>query len=52
LNNELDKVDPTSAEGAQVWARYLDLWTKWNHLRMLACLGASALLTIRIGLPG
>jgi uncharacterized membrane protein len=50
LNNELATVDPTSAEGAQVWARYLDLWTKWNHLRTLACLGAAALLTIAIGL--
>jgi len=41
LNNALDAVDPTSAEGAKLWARYLREWTRWNHVRTvgstLAC---------------
>lgn len=36
LNNELARVDPTSADAASVWARYLKRWTFWNHLRTLA----------------
>lgn len=42
LNNELAAVDPTSGEGAAVWARYLDVWVTWNHVRTLAGLGALA----------
>lgn len=40
-----------SAEGAAddaLWRRYLSSWTAWNHLRMLACLAASALFIIAL----
>ncbi|RJF90057.1 DUF1772 domain-containing protein [Oleomonas cavernae] len=43
LNNALDAVDPASAQAAPVWARYLQDWTLWNHVRTAACLAASAL---------
>lgn len=41
LNDALDAVEPASAEGATLWARYLREWTRWNHVRTvgstLAC---------------
>lgn len=43
LNNALAAVDPASAEGAALWARYLEEWTRWNHVRTLAGTGATAL---------
>ncbi|RBP47812.1 putative membrane protein [Roseimicrobium gellanilyticum] len=41
-NNALDAVDPSSAEGAKLWADYLVTWTFWNHVRTVASLGAMA----------
>src|SRR5262245_21788263 len=43
LNNALAVVDPTSAESASVWARYISDWTVWNHLRTVASSAACAL---------
>jgi uncharacterized membrane protein len=42
LNNALAAVDPASAEGAAVWARYLSTWTTWNHGRTATGLAAAA----------
>jgi uncharacterized membrane protein len=42
LNDALAAVDPASGEGAAVWARYLDVWVKWNHVRSIAGLAALA----------
>ena len=36
LNNALAAVDPTSAEAASLWARYLTDWTLWNHVRTIS----------------
>lgn len=36
LNNRLAKVEPASAEGAEVWQHYLVLWTRWNTVRTVA----------------
>jgi uncharacterized membrane protein len=44
LNEQLAAVDPASGQGAAVWARYLDVWVKWNHARSVAGLGALACL--------
>lgn len=38
LNDALAAVDPASAEGAAMWARYLKEWLPWNHVRAVACL--------------
>jgi uncharacterized membrane protein len=46
LNNRLDAVDPTSAEGGRVWTEYLARWTAWNHVRAVASAGATAALTL------
>ena len=42
LNDALATVDPASGEGAALWARYLDVWVKWNHVRTIAGIGALA----------
>ena len=44
LNNELDRVDVESEQGAAVWARYLKVWTSRNHVRTIASTVASVLL--------
>lgn len=36
LNNALLAVDPASANGADVWAKFLRDWTFWNHIRTIA----------------
>lgn len=46
LNNALVAADPESAGGAHLWARYLRVWTAWNHLRTIASLAAGGLLTL------
>jgi uncharacterized membrane protein len=43
LNTALAAVDPTSAEAASLWARYLSDWTSWNHVRTLSSTAACAL---------
>lgn len=48
LNNALDAVDPSSADAAAVWTRYLKDWTFWNHLRTVASAVASALFVVAI----
>jgi len=42
LNNAIDRADP-AADNSALWARYVDRWTWWNHVRTLACLVASGL---------
>ena len=44
LNNKLARIDPVAQESVVVWQHYLKIWVRWNHLRTLACLVASALL--------
>ena len=47
-NNALAAVEPTSAEGANVWTTYLSSWTAWNHVRTIAALAAAASFTIAL----
>lgn len=42
LNNALAAVDPASAEGAAIWARYVPDWTVWNHVRTVTGAVAAA----------
>jgi uncharacterized membrane protein len=42
LNNAIERADP-AADNSALWAHYLDRWTKWNHVRTIACLVASGL---------
>lgn len=49
-NNALAATSPTAIEAPEVWARYLEQWTRWNHYRTLAALAAAALLGVAIRL--
>lgn len=49
LNNRLASAEPASAEGAAFWARYLKLWTAWNHVRTIGCIGATG--SFILGMP-
>jgi uncharacterized membrane protein len=52
LNDALAAVEPASADGAAMWARYLSSWVPWNHARTIACLAAASFLTFAIYLQG
>lgn len=47
-NERLEAVDPSSAEGAEYWATYLDEWVRMNHVRTIAPLVAAVLLAISL----
>ncbi|GGC60427.1 anthrone oxygenase family protein [Chelatococcus reniformis] len=46
LNDRLAAV--AQAEEAAVWARYLDVWTLWNHVRTAASILAGALFIMAL----
>jgi uncharacterized membrane protein len=48
MNDALAKVEPSSAEGASLWASYLINWTFWNHIRTVTALAAGALFAIAL----
>jgi uncharacterized membrane protein len=48
LNNRLGRANPDSAEGAQLWTRYLSSWTAWNHVRTIASLAAAACFIVAL----
>lgn len=48
LNDALAAADPASAEGAAMWARYLQEWLPWNHVRTVACLVSLASFVMAI----
>ena len=41
-NNVLARLEPESAEVAEVWSSYLVEWTAWNSVRTVASLAATA----------
>jgi uncharacterized membrane protein len=45
-NNALAGLDP--AGSVSDWRRYVQEWTWWNHVRMLAAIVAAALLTLEL----
>ncbi|WP_342587446.1 DUF1772 domain-containing protein [Manganibacter manganicus] len=40
MNDALAAANPAGADGAALWAAFLDRWVFWNHVRALACTGA------------
>lgn len=44
LNAALAKLPPAQARGAEDWMRYRRRWTRWNHVRTIGCVAASALI--------
>lgn len=49
LNKALDVLPPDSAESHIVWRDYLNSWTRWNHVRTVACIVATVLLAHGLG---
>jgi uncharacterized membrane protein len=49
LNDALAAVDPASTEASALWARYLNEWVMWNHVRTVAGIAALAsfIMTLR-----
>jgi uncharacterized membrane protein len=50
LNDALANVEPSSADGANLWVKYLANWTVWNHVRTIASLAAAAAFTFALKL--
>lgn len=48
LNNALAAVDPAGEAALPVWQRYLRDWTRWNHVRTVACTLASAMFVLAL----
>ncbi|SEE69484.1 Uncharacterized membrane protein [Rhizobiales bacterium GAS188] len=48
LNDALATLDPSSTEAASLWARYLNDWTLWNHVRTISSTAACALFIAAI----
>ncbi len=46
MNNALAALPATAPDRADRWTTYLANWTTWNHVRTVASLTASALLTV------
>lgn len=42
MNDVLAAAHAGTPEAAKLWAGYLTNWTAWNHVRTIACLGATA----------
>jgi uncharacterized membrane protein len=47
-NEALDRVEPSSPDAPRHWGRYVQEWTRGNHVRGAASLAAAALLTIAL----
>ncbi len=48
LNDALAAADPASAEATALWARYLNDWTLWNHVRTISSTAACGLFVAAI----
>lgn len=46
LNDRLAKVSPSADDMETQWRAYRSPWTRWNHVRTLACLLAAAAFVI------
>jgi uncharacterized membrane protein len=49
LNNLLQATEPSVADAATTWGRYLREWTMWNHVRTVASTAACALFILALG---
>ena len=48
LNDALAAIAPDSTEGANLWMRYLSVWTNWNSVRTAASLLASVFFILAL----
>ena len=49
LNNRLEATDAKGPDGPEMWSEYLAQWTRWNHVRTIACTVSLVLLIASIG---
>ena len=48
LNDALAAKNPADDAAAAFWSRYLDVWTRWNHVRAGTCAASSVLFTLAV----
>ena len=48
LNDKLAKVLPSATDMETQWRAYRGPWTRWNHVRAVACLLAAGLLALSV----
>lgn len=48
LNDTLASIDASNPSSVQVWKDYLAAWTVWNHVRTIAAIIATGLLTMAV----
>jgi uncharacterized membrane protein len=48
LNDKLAKVLPSANDMETQWSAYREPWTRWNHVRTVACLLAAAAFTLEV----
>lgn len=48
LNDSLADVQAGSSDATALWARFLEHWTFWNHVRTLTSAGACALFIVSL----
>jgi uncharacterized membrane protein len=48
LNNQLANVSGAAPGTREVWERYIDRWTMWNHVRTAAAIVAALLFTLGV----
>ena len=48
LNNALMRITQADVLGEAIWKNYLRDWTKWNHVRTIACFIAMALFIVAL----
>ncbi|MEM7606281.1 MAG: anthrone oxygenase family protein [Myxococcota bacterium] len=46
MNDQLDALAPTSADGHAYWATYGRVWTRWNHVRTLGSVVVAGLFLL------
>lgn len=52
MNKRLDALDSDDPDSAKYWNRYIVVWTRWNHLRVLASVGSALLFVESVRLGG
>jgi uncharacterized membrane protein len=48
LNNALMRITLVDALGEAIWSNYLRDWTRWNHVRTIACFVAMVLFIVAL----
>lgn len=46
LNNQLAAITATDPDARDIWDHYLDRWTMWNHVRLVAAMVAALLFVV------